>query len=277
MTTLAIIQARMASSRLPGKVMLPIADAPMLAWVVRRAQAARSIDQVVVATTTEEDDAPVAAWCARAGVPCYRGHPLDVLDRYYQAAQAYRGEVVVRLTADCPFLDPALLDDLLARFAVHRLDFAANRLPEPWGRSFPIGLDAEVMTLDALQRAWREARAPHQREHVTPYFYDDAAVEALRFRPQAARWRQTTTPRGFRIALLHAGENWGRLRWTVDTPADLQVARALAQRLAAFPADAQTSWQTLLALVQAEPELMSLNAHVRHKTHRDVDDRLLSS
>ncbi len=270
MTTLAIIQARMASSRLPGKVLKPIADRPMLGWVVARAHRARLLDGVVVATTTDASDDAVAAWCAREGIPCYRGHPLDVLDRYYQAAMAYDADVVVRLTADCPFLDADLLDDLLARFAEAGADFAANRLPEPWGRSFPIGLDAEVFTLPALQRAWEEATAPHQREHVTPYFYDDVPVEALHFRAHAPRWRETITPRGFRIALLHAAEDWGSLRWTVDTPEDLALAQAIAAALGAET----FGWEDIRRLLENRPELAQINAHVRHKTHRDVDDRL---
>jgi len=271
MNTIAIVQARMASSRLPGKVLKPIAGRPMLEWVVARARRARRVDAVVVATTREASDDPVAAWCARAGIPCYRGHPLDVLDRYYQAAMAYDAEVVVRLTADCPLLDPALLDDLLARFAAHPLDFAANRLPPPWGRSFPIGLDAEVMTLPALRRAWEEAAEPHQREHVTPFFYDDAPVEPLRFQAEGPRWRTAVTPRGFHIALLHAEADWGALRWTVDTPEDLRLVQSVVARLG----EEGLAWQRIVALLQADPDLARLNAHIRHKSHRDVDDRLL--
>ncbi len=270
MTTIAIIQARMASSRLPEKVLKPIAGQPMLAWVVSRARQASALDRVVVATTRDPSDDPVAAWCARENIPCYRGHPLDVLDRYYQAAMAYHADVVVRLTADCPFLDPALLDDVLDRFARSRVDFAANRLPEPWGRTFPIGLDVEAMTMPALARAWREAREPHQREHVTPYFYDDAPVEALRFRADAPRWRETRTPRGFHIALYHAAQDWGGFRWTVDTPEDLALAQAIAEALGAD----HLGWENVLAFLQAHPDLARLNAHVRHKTHRDVDERL---
>ena len=268
----AVIQARMASSRLPGKVMKPINGKPMLEWVVQQARAASRLDLVVVATTTDPSDDELAAWCAAAGIPCYRGHPYDVLDRYYKAAFAYRADVVVRLTADCPFLDPALVDELVARFlkASPPLNFAANRLPEPWGRSFPIGLDAEVMTAEALSRAWREAQEPHQREHVTPYFYDDAPVVPLRFEENAPRWRETITPRGFRIALWHAHSPLGTLRWTVDTPQDLEFARALAPLL---PADG-FSWTDLLRIVREHPELAKINAAVKHKSHRDVDDRL---
>jgi len=269
----AIIQARMASSRLPGKVMKLLGGKPMLEWVVRRARAASLVDLVVVATTTDPSDDELAAWCAAKGIPCYRGHPYDVLDRYYKSAFAHRAAVVVRLTADCPFLDPALVDELLERFlsALPRLDFAANRLPQPWGRSFPIGLDAEVMTEAALERAWSEAGEPHQREHVTPYFYDDAPVDALRFDEKAPRWREITTPRGFRIALWHAPSPLGNLRWTVDTPQDLQFARAVVDLLP----NEFFSWHDLLRLLEEHPELQKINANVKHKTHRDVDKRMI--
>ncbi len=272
MRVVVVIQARMASSRLPGKVLLPLDDRPMLAWVVHAARRVAQAHQVVVATTTQPEDDAVEQWCTAHGVPCYRGAALDVLDRYYRAAQAFEAQVVVRLTADCPFLDPGLIDELLDRFlqAVPPLDFAANRLPPPWGRSFPIGLDAEVMTAAALARAWREAREPHHREHVTPYFYERASVEALRFRPQGPRWRETATPTGFRVALWHADEDLGHWRWTVDTPEDLALARAVARALG----PRAHHWRTLLAWLQAHPEVARLNQGVRHKTHRDIDARL---
>ncbi|RMD60197.1 acylneuraminate cytidylyltransferase [Candidatus Parcubacteria bacterium] len=272
MHIVAIIQARMASSRLPGKVLQNINGRPMLAWVVERAQQARQLTELVVATTTEEDDDVVAQWCAERRVSYYRGAALDVLDRYYQTACAFKADVVVRLTADCPFLDPALVDAVVARFvaAFPRLDFATNRLPPPWGRSFPIGLDVEVMTMIALGRAWREARKPHQREHVTPYFYETAPPEALCFTPQGPRWREATTPRGFRVALYHAGQNWGQLRWTVDTPQDLAFAQALAGNMGEVALD----WQAIRRWLEAHPEVRALNETVRHKTHQDIDARL---
>jgi len=267
---IGIIQARMGSTRLPGKVLKPIAGRPMLAWVVARARRIAGLDEVVVATTYDAADDVIAAWCAREKVPCFRGHPLDVLDRYYQAARVYQAGTIMRLTADCPLLDPHLAHEVLVQFQRRGVDFAANRLPEPWGRTFPIGLDVEVMTFAALARAWHEATAPHQREHVTPYFYEDAPVEALAFRAHAPRWRETTTPRGFRIALYHATQNWGHYRWTVDTAEDLTLVRAIVEALG----PEIVSWEQILAFLQAHPEVARLNASVHHKSHREVDERL---
>ncbi|NPA31788.1 MAG: acylneuraminate cytidylyltransferase [Chloroflexi bacterium] len=228
------------------------------------------MDEVVVATTYDTADDVIAVWCAREDVPCYRGHPLDVLDRYYQAARAYQAGTIMRLTADCPLLDPHLAAEVLSRFQRRGVDFAANRLPEPWGRTFPIGLDVEVMTFAALARAWHEATAPYQREHVTPYLYDDAPVEALAFRTHAPRWRETITPRGFRIALYHAAQNWGHYRWTVDTPEDLTLVRTIVEHLGLE----NLGWKQILAFLQTHPEVARLNALVRHRTHYDIDERL---
>jgi len=272
MNIIIIIQARMSSSRLPGKVLREIAGRPMLAWVVERARRAQTVDQVIVATTTDTRDDPVAAFCRSQDYACTRGSLNDVLDRYYQVARDAQADVVVRITADCPFIDPALVDE-----AVHALrgrspattgfDFVANRLPQPWGRTYPIGLDVEVFTFAALEEAWRQARDVHQREHVTPYFYEDAPMDALR--PQGAVLSSVVTPRGYRIALLHAPADYGRLRWTVDTPEDLELARQIAARFS----DDTFSWRDILRLVEREPQLVQINAGVQHKTHLDVDPR----
>ncbi|RME05406.1 MAG: acylneuraminate cytidylyltransferase [Anaerolineae bacterium] len=268
MVIIAIIQARMTSSRLPGKVLRDIAARPMLGWVVERARRASTVSQVIVATTTDPSDDPVAAYCGERGYDCIRGSLNDVLDRYYQAALQAQAEVVVRITADCPFIDPALIDDAIGVLLEGGFDFVANRLPRPWGRTYPIGLDVEVFTFAALETAWQQATEKHQREHVTPYFYEDTPANALRL--NAARRAEFVTPRGFRIALLHAPADYGHLRWTVDTAADLELAR----RIAAYFPDDTFSWTDILRLVEGHPELTQINAAVPHKTHLDVDDRL---
>ena len=173
--TTAIIQARMSSSRLPGKVLLDIAGQPMLVRMVERARRARSIEQVVVATTTDPSDDPIEQLCAERGYDCFRGSLPDVLDRYTQAARQFEAHTIVRLTADCPLLDPAVLDLTVEALAGN--DFAANRLPPPWTRSLPIGLDVEVVTREALERAWHEAQERYQREHVLPYIYEGTVFD----------------------------------------------------------------------------------------------------
>jgi spore coat polysaccharide biosynthesis protein SpsF len=247
--TVAIIQARMAASRLPGKVLLEIEGRPMLGWVVERTRLANTIEQVVVATTDSPFDDPVEAYCNEQGYACYRGSQYDVLDRYYQAARLYQADIIVRITADCPLIDPGVIDATVSAF-FGPYDFAANRLPPPWKRTFPIGLDTEVCSFAALETAWREAQAPHQREHVMPFFYDQ--------------------PERFRILHFTHHPDYGELRWTVDTPADLELVRQITSR---FPGRVDFTWLEVLDLVQREPELGKINAAVQAKNYREVDTR----
>ncbi len=262
----------MGSSRLPGKVLLKIGDKPMLAHVVDRTRMATSVDQVIVATTRDSADDPVADLCTARGYACYRGSLHDVLDRYYQAASIYPCDVVVRITADCPLIDPQLIDKAVnallgsvsedqnlivseveassrtdARFPY---DFVANRLPPPWGRTYPIGLDVEVCTLAAMKRSWHEASLPHEREHVMPYLYDQ--------------------PGRFRFMLLNYKQDYGDLRWTVDTPEDLAMVRQLYSFL-----NNKTgfSWLDVLHIFLEHDELQQINATVNHKDYRAVDER----
>lgn len=248
--TVAIIQARMASSRLPGKVLQNIGGVPMLARVVVRARRAQTLGQVVVATTTDERDDPLAAFCQSQGFPCFRGHPYDVLDRYYQAACAFNAQVVVRLTADCPLIDPEEIDRTVRAFHAAQVDFAANRLPPPWQRTTPIGMDTEVVTFEALARAWQEAESKHSREHVMPYFYE-----------QAGR---------FKTLLVDHDPDWGELRLTVDTAEDLALVREIYRR---FDDTDEFGQSDIIALLNAEPDLLQINADVRHKSFNEVDQR----
>ena len=240
--TIAIIQARMASRRLPGKVLKDIAGKPMLAHVVERTRRAEWVDEVVVATTVETSDDPVAALCTERGYPCVRGSMHDVLDRYYQAAKAYQAEIIVRITADCPVIDPGLIDAVLQLFveADPPYDFIANRLPE--GRTYPIGLDTEVCSMAALETAWHAAEAAHQREHVMPFLYDN-------------RDR-------FRVKLVHHSEDLGHYRWTVDAPADLEALRAI---FAYFEGREDFTWLEIVDLYRKHPALAAVNAAVEHK------------
>ena len=248
--TVAIIQGRMASSRLPGKILLDIAGKPMLAHVVERARRANTVDQVVVATTTQPEDDAVEAYCRQAGIACSRGSLQDVLDRFYQAARAYKADTIVRLTADCPLLDSQVLDHTVEEFFRAGVDFGCNRLPPPLKRTYPIGLDVEVCTFKALERAWKEAKEPHEREHVLPYLYD--------------------TPGRFKILRVDYEKDYGEMRWTVDTPQDLELVRQIFARLSGTP---DFTWLDVVALFEREPQLAAINAQVKHKTYLDVDER----
>jgi spore coat polysaccharide biosynthesis protein SpsF len=240
----------MASSRLSGKVLADIAGRPMLARVVERASRAKELDKLVVATTIDEEDDAVAASCKENGFAYYRGSAIDVLDRFFQAAQQHEANVVVRLTADCPLIDPEVIDRTVLAFldANPPVDFAANRLPGR--RSSPIGLDTEVCSMAALERAWREADQVHQREHVMPYLYE--------------------VPGRFRTLLVWDDRDYSRHRWTVDTPEDLELVRRVYSY---FNGGDTFSWKEVLELVEREPWLAKINSEVVHKTEYETDSR----
>jgi spore coat polysaccharide biosynthesis protein SpsF len=271
--TVAIIQARMGSQRLPDKVMLDIAREPMLVHVVERTKQAKTIDQVVIATTNERAEDPIAELCSQRGYACWRGSSFDLLDRYYQAAKQYEAEVIVRITADCPLIDPEIIDKTVNAFLglpephttlisdsdkdtppgskeSNPYGFAANRLPPPWGRTYPIGLDTEVCSFQGLEIAWQEALEPHQREHVMPFFYEN--------------------PERFRSLLVDHEKDYGTLRWTVDTPEDLEVVRRI---FAHFKPRTDFSWLEVLDLFQKEPDLAKINEKIHHKHYRQIDER----
>jgi spore coat polysaccharide biosynthesis protein SpsF len=270
----AIIQGRMSSSRLPGKILADIAGQPMLARVFARTSRAVTVSETLFATTTDASDDPVAEYCDWSGIPVRRGSLYDVLDRYYQSAKEAKADVVVRITADCPVIDPELIDDVVntvisdqSSVISGQIDFAANRLPPPWGRTYPIGLDTEVCTFAALERAWKEAKEPQHREHAMPYFYEGVELTTVNRQLQTG-----VSPRGFNIALLHHTTDFGDYRWTVDTPEDLEFIREVFRR---FNGRDDFSWKEVLDLVHDEPDLMKINAGVQHKTLKDIDKRAL--
>lgn len=244
----------MNSSRLPGKVLKDILGKPMLVWVVERTARSQRVQAVAVATTTDASDDPIEKLCREHGIPCWRGSQFDVLDRYYQAARFTQADVIVRLTGDCPLIDPQIIDRTIEAFFQQGVDFAANRLPPPWKRTYPIGLDVEVCSFAALERAWREASQPYEREHVMPYLYDE--------------------PERFRTVLVNTEPDYGHLRWTVDTPEDLEFIRQVVEKLKDRDG---FSWLDVLNVLQQHPELVEINAEIRHKVFNEVDERAKGS
>jgi len=242
----------MGSSRLPGKVLELVAGKPMLSHIVERLRRAPGLAKVVVATTDAASDAPVRALCAEIGVDCFAGNELDVLDRYYRAAEAHGADPVLRVTADCPFVDPELVGRVLALFQRGGYDYTAaatggvafyDTRPK-----FPDGLDVECFSFAALARAHREATVRSDREHVTPYLY---------------RTKQ------FRVELVPSDVDRGALRWTVDHPADLELVREVYTAL--DRPDRAFGMRDILALVDARPELARLNqAFVGHEGYAKV-------
>ena len=270
----AIIQGRMSSSRLPGKILADIAGQPMLTRVYTRTSRAKTLDEIIFATTTDASDDLVAEYCDFSGIPFTRGSLFDVLDRYYQTALQAKADVVVRITADCPVIDPELIDNVVKTVVSEQwrvdgalFDFAANRLPPPWSRTYPIGLDTEVCTFAALERAWKDAREPQHREHAMPYFYEGVQLTTVNRQLQTG-----LSPRGFNIALLHHTTDFGDYRWTVDTPEDLEF---MLQVYSSFDGRDDFTWKEVLDLVHDNPELMKINEGVQHKTLKDIDTRAI--
>jgi len=242
MKTVAIIQARMTSTRLPGKVMADVAGNPMLYHVVRRAQQARTLDLVVVVTSDRPTDDVVARFCRKAEIPCFRGSEEDVLDRYYQAAKRFEADVIVRLTADCPLLDSAVIDKVVRVFQRGDYDYVSNAL-EP---SYPNGLDTEVFPREVLEKAWREAHLKSDREHVTPFIEEQ--------------------PDLFRLENVKYDQDLSALRWTVDRPQDLEFVRRVYDYLGPLPS---FGMMEILALLGEHPELMEINAGIqRNETYQ---------
>ena len=265
----------MSSSRLPGKILADIAGQPMLQRVFIRTARAGTVTETIFATTTDSTDDPVAEYCAFSGIPFTRGSLYDVLDRYYQTSKQARADIVVRITADCPVIDPNLIDDVVdtligksnIEYRISEYDFVCNRLPPPWRRTYPIGLDVEACSFAVLERGWKEAKEPQHREHVMPYFYEGTELSA-----SSRQLSKGISPRGFRVALLDHTTDFGDYRWTVDTPEDLEFIRQVYHH---FDGRDDFSWKEVLDLVHREPELMQINAGVKHKTLKDVDKRAL--
>jgi spore coat polysaccharide biosynthesis protein SpsF len=238
MTTLAIVQARTGSTRLPGKVLLPLLGEPVLVHVMRRVARARSLDGVVLATTIEAGDDPIEQLASIEGWPLVRGSEQDLLDRYLQAARTHTADVVVRITSDCPLIDPGLIDRVVGVLRERGADYASNTLPP---RTYPRGLDVEAMTIAALETAGQEDRDPASREHATPYLYRN--------------------PDRFRLEAVRGEADLSAHRWTLDTPEDL----ALIERIYDAMGRDDFAWAEVLTLLEAHPEWSELNRNVRQK------------
>jgi spore coat polysaccharide biosynthesis protein SpsF len=244
MKIIAVVQARMESTRLPGKVLMDIEGKTMLSRVIERVRQAKKVDDVVVATTDRSADTVVVEACHQLGVVVFRGDMEDVLDRYYRAVKQHQAQVVVRITADCPLIDPDIIDQIITVFLENRVDYASNTMT----RSYPRGLDVEVFSTAALERAWREADQQHQREHVTPYFYQN--------------------PKQFKLKAVTYAEDFSHFRWTVDTEEDLALIQAIYRRL---PAAHLATWQEIVAFIYRESDLLTINNHIQQKSLPEVN------
>jgi len=235
---LAIIQARMGSSRFPGKTLAEISGKPMLWHVVRLVRAARAVDEVVVATTCVASDDPIARFCQREGIACFRGSEDDVLDRFYQAAKEKHADAIVRITADCPLIDSEVIDRVVTRFQEARSDYASNTLR----CTYPDGLDTEVFSFAALERAWSEAVKPSEREHVTPYLL-------------SGKFRTVNVESEAPVPL-------GTHRWTVDYPSDLEFVRKIYAELSE---NGGFGYRDVLDLLHRRPDLSVIPAIISNE------------
>lgn len=248
MKTVIIVQARMTSTRLPGKVLKEVLGKPLLAYQLERLRRVQLADEIVLATTTNQTDDILAAFAAKEEIRCYRGDEQDVLARYYQAAVMAEADVVVRVTSDCPLLDPAIVDDVIRSYQQEpATDYVSNTLT----RTYPRGLDVECFSFEALERAYHEANELYQREHVTPYLYQN--------------------PRLFTVKEVKGDADYSFHRWTVDTAEDFQLICLLLETMSVQAG--KFSWLDILTLLEQHPEWTKINAHIEQKKITEVQER----
>lgn len=228
----AIIQARVSSSRLPGKVLKPILGKPMLEWQIERLKKTKSVQKICLATSVQVEDSPLEPIAKNQGIEFFRGSLEDVLDRFYQAAKSLDCEYIVRITGDCPLLDPQIADQVINFGVKGAYDYASNTLRP----SFPDGLDIEVMSFAALEKAWQHSKLGSEREHVTPFFYKH--------------------PELFKLGSFVGEKDYSLLRWTVDDDADFKFVSAVYETFQ----NKTFSMNDVLELLEQKPELSAINA-----------------
>lgn len=233
MSTAIVVQARMGSTRLPGKVLKDIAGRPMLSYQMERLRRVKRAERIVVATTDQPADDGVERFCQKEKIACVRGSEHDVLARYHLAIERFPADVVVRITADCPLIDPAIVDEAIAAYEP---DYVSNMLET----TYPYGMAVEVFSAQALREAHREAKDPAEREHVTPFIYRH--------------------PERYRLKSLTMAPNLSHHRWTVDTPEDFELVSRLLKTL-----KPHFTLQDVLAVLDEHPDWCAINAHVEQK------------
>jgi spore coat polysaccharide biosynthesis protein SpsF len=236
---ITVIQARISSTRLPGKILLPLADQPLLLRLIERVQSAKNFGTVVVATTDNPTDNPIEELCAKENILCYRGHPEDLLDRHYQVGVKYKADAVVKIPSDVPLIDPMVIDKVLQVYIDNAgsVDYVSNLHPA----TYPDGNDVEVIGMKALKKAWQQATNLFEREHTTPYIWERPTI----FRLINLEWES-----GLDYSMSH--------RWTIDYPEDYSFIKAVFEEL--YPQNSNFLLDDILELLRVRPELMKLNA-----------------
>ena len=256
MSTIAIVQARMGSTRLPDKVLLNLEDKTVLEHVVDRVRSSKYVDDVVVATTISKNDLRIVELCANLGISVYCGSEDYVLDRYYQAAKLFKADNIVRITSDCPVIDSKIIDEVIRLHLKNNVDYTSNTLKE----TYPDGEDVEVFTFASLKKAWKDAKLASEREHVTPYIRNNPDI--------------------FKHASLENKEDLSQKRWTLDNADDLEFLRLVYKYL--YSKNPLFNMDDILALINEKPEIEKINQHIirnegylksiREDKTLDVDD-----
>ncbi len=239
MTVAVFIQARMGATRLPGKPLFKVMGKTLLSYLIERLKRCNLVDQIIVLTTENPRDRQLAKEAEKEGVPVFFGSEDNVLERFYFAAQLYRPTTIVRITADCPLMDPLLVDELIRLYQDAGCDYLSNTLQ----RSYPRGMDIEVFSRTSLEEAYRLAKLPYECEHVTPFLYQH--------------------PEQFRLLQAAQKEDMSPWRWTVDTPEDFTLIAKLIASL--YPQKPDFTLQDLAACYRSHPEWHSINAHIIQK------------
>ena len=236
-----ILQARMGANRLPGKPLKKVLQKPLLSYQLERLRRCKKVDEIVVATTTSTQDGAIETLCAEEKIPCFRGSEHDVLDRYYRTALKYSADTIVRITGDCPVIDPMIVDRVIGYYQNHQpqCDYVSNSLQ----RTFPRGLDTEVFSFELLERAAHEAKHPEEREHVTPYFYKH--------------------PELFELGSVAQEIDQSDHRWTVDTVEDLDLITKIITTL--YPVNPTFNKDDIIKLLEKHPDWKLINAHIMQK------------
>lgn len=234
-----VVQARMSSSRLPGKVLMPILGKTLLYRMIERLQMIKHQAQIVIATSTHQSDDIIETEAAQIGVPCYRGSLDNCLDRHYQAGKKYNADIVIKIPSDCPLIDPRIIDEVLTFYFDHEgeYDFVSNLHPA----TFPDGNDVEIMTMPCLERTQKEASRPLELEHTTPYIWEN---------PDKFKIANVTWSTGLDYSMSH--------RFTIDYPEDYQFIKRVYEEL--YPAKADFSCDDILALLNADPDIYNINS-----------------
>lgn len=238
MHTAAVIQARTGSTRLSGKVMLEISGKPVLWHVINRVSKSQLIDALVVATTTSREDDKIEEFCNQISIPIFRGSEDDVLDRYYQCTRKFNVENIVRITADCPLHDPSVIDLVIKKYRTGYYDYVSNIDPP----TYPDGVDVEVFSSDALEKAWRNASLVSEREHVTPYIKKHKDL--------------------FKIGNVENKEDLSSYRWTLDQAEDFEFIQKIYGKFKESNTD-EFYTQDIIGLLEKNPELKGINSAIQ--------------